>query len=217
MKIGTKSILFGAHAFFLHPWFLAWAWFKLYGFSEVEDPFVGRISLWSPLLWLAFFLHDLGYLGKPNMDGPEGELHPELAGRIMRRLAGSGWERFCLFHSRYLAKQSDQPYSLLCPADKLAIALEPRWLYLARVIATGEIKEYMKLAGSRNSESKYAGEPLTKYESAGYDLTTRRSWCMNMQEYCRSWAYEHRDGRQDTWTPKTNGSRIAIDDSGVYK
>jgi hypothetical protein len=26
----------------------------------------------QPALWIAFFVHDLGYLGKPNMDGPEG-------------------------------------------------------------------------------------------------------------------------------------------------
>jgi len=65
MKVGTKSVLFGAHCFFLHPWFVAAAWWKLYGF-----PFDLR-------LWVAFFCHDLGYLGKPNMDGPEGETHPE--------------------------------------------------------------------------------------------------------------------------------------------
>ena len=32
MKIGTKSLLFGAHQFVLHPLFLALAWWKLYGF-----------------------------------------------------------------------------------------------------------------------------------------------------------------------------------------
>ena len=53
MKIGTRSVLFGAHAFWLHPWFVAAAWWKLYGFP------------WDPRLWVAFFLHDLGYFGKP--------------------------------------------------------------------------------------------------------------------------------------------------------
>lgn len=74
MKIGTKSILFGAHQFLLHPVFVAWAWIQLYGFP------------WDPRIWIAFFVHDLGYLGKPNMDGAEGETHVELGARIMHFL-----------------------------------------------------------------------------------------------------------------------------------
>src|SRR5882757_8921986 len=71
VTIGTKSVLFGAHCFFLHPWFVAAGWCKLYGFP------------WDPRLWVAFFVHDLGYLGKPNMDGPEGESHPEFGAKVM--------------------------------------------------------------------------------------------------------------------------------------
>ena len=48
MKVGTKSVLFGAHAFWLHPFFVAVAWTRLYGFP------------WDPRLWVAFFVHDLG-------------------------------------------------------------------------------------------------------------------------------------------------------------
>lgn len=55
----------------LHPIFIAVAWIKLYGF-----PF-------DPRVWIAFFVHDLGYWGKRNMDGPEGETHVELGARIM--------------------------------------------------------------------------------------------------------------------------------------
>ena len=68
MKVGTKSVLFGAHQFLIHPPFVALAWWKLYGF-----PF-------DPRLWVAFYVHDIGYLGKPNMDGSEGESHVELGG-----------------------------------------------------------------------------------------------------------------------------------------
>jgi hypothetical protein len=32
MRIGTKCVLAGAHCFFLSPWFVALAWWKLYGF-----------------------------------------------------------------------------------------------------------------------------------------------------------------------------------------
>ena len=79
MKLGTKSVLFGVHCFFLHPWFVAVAWWKLYGFP------------WDPHLWVAFAVHDLGYLGKPNMDGMEGETHVELGARIMAFLFGNAW------------------------------------------------------------------------------------------------------------------------------
>ena len=77
MKTGTKSVLFGAHCFFLHPWFVAAAWTKLYGFP------------WDPRLWVAFFVHDLGYIGKAAMDDEDGETHPQFGARIMYRLFDS--------------------------------------------------------------------------------------------------------------------------------
>ena len=95
MTVGTKSVLYGAHCFFLHPWFVAAAWWKLYGFP------------WDPRLWVAFFVHDLGYLGKPNMDGPEGERHVELGAQIMS-VFGLEWANFSLYHSRFIAKRDKQ-------------------------------------------------------------------------------------------------------------
>ena len=74
MKTGTKSVLFGAHQIFLHPVFVTIAWIKLYGFP------------WDIRVWIAFFVHDLGYWGKPNMDGQEGERHPETGAKIMHWL-----------------------------------------------------------------------------------------------------------------------------------
>lgn len=71
MKVGTKSVLFGAHQFLIHPFWLFISWWKLYGFP------------WDPRLWVAFFVHDLGYYGKSNMDGEEGETHVELGAKIM--------------------------------------------------------------------------------------------------------------------------------------
>ena len=55
MRVGTKSVMFGVHSIFVHPFFVAWAWARLYGFP------------WDPRLWLAFLVHDVGYVGKPNM------------------------------------------------------------------------------------------------------------------------------------------------------
>lgn len=226
MKIGTKSVLFGAHCFFIHPWFVALAWWRLYGFPL------------DPRLWVAFFVHDLGYLGKPNMDGPEGEKHPVWAAKVMARLfdgvgreghprKGSSepeggwnilndegeprfwlgrWGTLCLFHSRFYAKYFRMPYSRLCVADKLAVALEPWWLYLPRVIASGEIKEYMEacrasaLGRDTLPGSKYSGEPQCTERNEVEGLSPRRAWHRVMTNYCRKWAFEHADGKADLWT-----------------
>lgn len=183
MHIGTKSLLFGAHAFYLHGFFVAWAWWKLYGFP------------WDPRLWAAFFIHDLGYFGKPNMDGPEGERHCEWAARLMGRFFGHPWHDFCLYHSRFYAKKDRKPFSRLCVADKLSIVLTPAWLYLPSTILTGEINEYMQLAEARTA----AGEP--KYASMQTYSDEKKQWYANVQEYLRRWVNEHKDEREDAWTP----------------
>lgn len=192
MTIGTKSVLFGAHQFLIHPWFVAAAWWRLYGFP------------WDPRLWVAFFVHDLGYIGKPNMEGPEGERHPLLGARIMSVLFDGKaarpderggvelgrWGFFVLFHSRYYAKRCNRPFSRLCVADKLALALTPAWLYLPCVWLTGEAREYMTRE-SRQASKHWTPEPASL-----------RRWHANCREWCRAWALEHRDGREDTWTPE---------------
>lgn len=133
MKVGTKSLLFGAHQFILHPLFLALAWWLLYGF-----PF-------DPRLWMAFIVHDWGYWGKPDMDGDAGQRHPELGGRMMARLFGQKWSDFCRLHSRYYARREGRDPSPLCAADKLVLLVTPRWIYLPLVRATGEVHEYLAL------------------------------------------------------------------------
>ncbi len=201
MKTGTKSVLFGAHCFFLHPWFVAAAWWKLYGFPL------------DPRLWFAFFVHDLGYIGKPNMDGPEGESHPEFAARIMGRLfdrdrfaIGDGaryrWHDFCLLHSRYYAKREGHAPSKLCFADKLSFALTPRWLYLLCVTATGEINEYLK-----NAQKADSGH----WKPTGYD---KKLWHKQLCEYLTKWVDEHKNGAPDTWT---DGKRNTVSASGVWQ
>lgn len=214
MNIGTRSILFGYHQFAIHPWFVAWAWWRLYSFP------------WDPRLWVTFFVHDLGYWGKPNMDGAEGEEHPYLGATIVGRLfdrkypsaahdfsRGSPccqcgekmdvqvgtcnlhancsayqykgkWFMFCLHHSRFLAKQHEDPVSRLCVADKLAIALTPAWLYLSLARLSGELEEYMRGQNARTP----AGD------------RSARVWFRDVQRYCKAWALEHVDGKRDTWT-----------------
>jgi hypothetical protein len=143
VKIGTRSLLFGAHQFLVHPLCLAVAWWRLYGF-----PRDGR-------LWVAFFVHDIGYWGLSNMDGPEGQRHPELGGRLMERWFGREWGEFTRFHSRHYAELEGRSVSRLCAADKLVILTTPRWIYLASVLLSGEHREY---------RAKYAA--FVKKESA---------------------------------------------------
>lgn len=206
MKIGTKSVLFGAHQFLIHPWFVAWGWWTLYGFPC------------DPRLWVAFFVHDLGYIGKPNMDGPEGEKHPELGARIMGELfdpvtkRGDRWYYFSLLHSRYYAKTLGLQPSRLCMADKLAIALTPAWLYLPMVRATGEIDEYMahakhRIVGNIN---------ITDEEKRRVVSSSQAEWYAGVRSYCRRWALAHRDGAVDTWTSDAR-NRATVNEAGVWK
>lgn len=133
MKLGTKSLLFGAHQFLIHPIFIGLAWWKLYG------------APLDPRLWVSFVVHDWGYWGLGDMDGDEGQRHPELGGRIMTALFGQAWGDFTRLHSRHYAALEGRAPSPLCAADKLVLIVTPRWLYLPLVRLTGEAAEYQAL------------------------------------------------------------------------
>ncbi len=183
MKIGTKSVLYGAHCFFIHPFAVAAGWTKLYGFPL------------DPRVWAGFFLHDIGYVGRSDMDGPEGERHPEVGARIMGRMFGNEWYYFTLYHSRYYAKGHGMPVSKLCFADKLAFTLTPRWLYLPMVRATGEINEYIERARTARQTDHW-----------DTNVETEEQWHDKLCEYMTEWVAIHKNGAEDTWT---NGNRNA--------
>lgn len=204
MKMGTKSLLFGAHCWFIHPWFVAWAWWKLYGFP------------WDPRLWVAFVIHDWGYWGKTAMDDEEGENHPEWAANVVHKLfdrfepyektdfgpgvyplqIGDGpwidthcdhfvfygnsyrWYRFIKYHSRFLSKRDNEEPSKLCYADKLAIALTPWWLYIPMVRLTGEIREY-------RSVDKHTYE--LPNDHASISLADDIKWFKALQKFMKEW------------------------------
>lgn len=213
MTIGTKSVIYGAHCFLIHPWFVALGWWKLYGFPC------------DPRLWVAFFVHDLGYIGKPNMDGEEGETHPRLGARIMAllfdwrdrtfRFSDGGpigsWGMFTLLHSRYYAKSLREQPSRLCMADKLAISLTPAWLYLPMVRATGEIQEYRA-----HAQHRLKGNEQVTPEERRRILGDEESWYAGVRAYCARWAYAHKDGAVDTWTSDSR-QRATLGDDGVWK
>lgn len=208
LPVGSRSVLWGAHCFFIHPIFVAIAWFKLYGWPD------------HLAIWVAFFVHDLGYWSKIRMDDADGERHVEWGAYILTFLFDSDpiyiqpgsdwivighgddawfcgpWGQFSLFHSRYYAKRHNKSYSRLCVADKLAIALEPWWLYLPRVWASGELHEYLSYARG-HVETNHGDAAGSDYAKAS---ATPRGWHKAMTDYCRKWAYAHRDGVEDTWT-----------------
>lgn len=169
MKVGTKSVLVGAHQFLLHPLFVAYSWYRLYGFP------------WDPRLWLAFFVHDIGYIGKPNMDGLEGEEHVLLGAKIMG-VFGKKWRDLSLYHSRFYAKRDNAEPSKLCYADKLAFTFTPAIIYVPMATWSTEIFEYM---------SPELREDGGKYEEVNRDTENPWCWCMTAQEYLCRWVYEN--------------------------
>jgi hypothetical protein len=178
MKVGTKSLLFGVHCWFLHPWAVAMAWIKLFGWP----------TDWR--IWLCFLVHDWGYWGCAEMDGLEGDQHPirgaKILSKTIRALGGSWdeadkWYEFCLYHSRFFAKQHGAPVSKLCYADKLSVAYTPAWIYIPVAALTGELWEYMTVSKSP-SYNPYV-------------------WHRRFQDYITEWVRVHKDGDgHDQWS-----------------
>jgi len=162
MRIGTRSILFGVHHFLIHPFFVIKAWRVVYH----------RWPNWMQLC--AIFTHDLGYWGSPNMDGEEGEQHPQKAANwwlTRGSYFGDCVAKEILGHSRFYAAQTGIGLSDLFRADKLSYALYPRWLYLLLGNLSGEIREYM----AHTREGKYR-----KHSRNG---TSQVSWLIEMQAH----------------------------------
>jgi hypothetical protein len=157
-----------------------------------------KIGTKSVLLWVMFFVHDLGYIGKPNMDGPEGETHPEFGARIMRRLFGEPWGEFVLTHSRYYAKALGKPVSALCAADKRVFMIEPAWLYIPRARASGELAEFIANGQKRAAKND---EPFTPQERADLASGDPWRWHRAVTVYMTRWLSATRGGKADTWTP----------------
>ncbi len=133
MKVGKKSLLFGVHQFIWHPITVLLAWRRLYGKPS-----------WKELVCI--IIHDWGYWFSPNMDGPEGERHPEFAAELARKWLGKEHFYLCLLHSRHYARSAGVQPSRLCWADKLSIKYEPWWFYLPRAWLSGELAEYRQVA-----------------------------------------------------------------------
>jgi hypothetical protein len=174
MRVGTKSVIFGVHAILVHPFFVAYAWSRLFGFP------------WDPRLWLAFLVHDVGYVGKVNMEGSEGQQHVVLGGRIMGWLCGPEWRDFVLGHSRHWAERVGKKYSKLCLADKLAFVLTPAWLYIPMARLSGELHEYMRVSGERQLGGRVSNFELSLLKSRNPQV-----WLEGLKLYTRRWIEQH--------------------------
>jgi hypothetical protein len=153
MFVGTKSLLFGVHQFLWHPITVFAAWYELYGMPNWKE-------------CVCIFIHDWGYWGCPNMDGLEGEKHPEFAATIAKNYLDT-WKNLylskpmswkyhdlCLYHSRHYARYHGVEPSMLCWADKLSIKYDPWWFYIARAKLSGELYEYLALHTSMGETFK---------------------------------------------------------------
>jgi hypothetical protein len=176
MQPGTRTLLFGSHQLLIHPVMVAYAWWKLYHELPVD-----------PRLLMTIVVHDWGLWGLPNIDGPEGDLHPALGGRIMDRF-GKCWGDMARGHSRYYSRHASIPLSKLCAADKLASGAWWPWLYVLLSSLSGEIEEYMRLTDRSNGESKYV---LYDPEYPQHD---RIAWYREVAAYLRTWAYKAAPG-----------------------
>lgn len=209
MTTGTKSVFYGAHCFFIHPWFVLWAYWRLFGFTL------------DPRIVVACLVHDIGYIGKHYMDDDEGQTHPILGARIMSWLFDWGgdkrWYNFTLLHSRWYAKRLKLPFSDLCVADKYAIVITPGWLYDILVRGTGEIEQYM---GNAEAIEVKPIKPVVDLDFSQYLKITglnrmkhgaltgdSRLWYDGLQIYMMQWVLEKED--------ILNGSVINLVDSRV--
>jgi hypothetical protein len=142
LPVGTKSLLFGVHQFLWHPLVVARAWRHLHGKWPTIDE------------WIAIIVHDWGYWGCRDMDGPCGIQHPAVGARIAhgvvffysrdKRRARKA-EHLVLGHSSGFIRlpQARGHISKLCAPDKFSICYEPWWWYSLRAKLTGELPEYV--------------------------------------------------------------------------
>ena len=137
MTTGTKSLLFGVHQFAWHPLTVWIAWVRLYR----------EIPGWRETI--SILIHDWGYWGAPEMDGPVGSDHPKLGARIAGQLFGPWYRDLCLYHSGDLSRRHGVEPSKLCWPDKFSMLYDPTPFYLFRARLSGELLEYRKRASDR--------------------------------------------------------------------
>lgn len=114
MKQGTVSVIIGCHSV-MHSLYVIKAWHRLY-------------KIW-PRPWetVCIMLHDIGHWGTNYLDNiKEKETHWVLGARMADKLYGTKGIELIAGHCLY----SKFPHSKLYKADKLAMAMLPKWWML---------------------------------------------------------------------------------------
>jgi hypothetical protein len=96
-----------------------------------------------------------------------------------------------------MANYDGQPYSKLCPADKLAVALTPTWLYLFCGALSKELPEFMKVT-------------YTAFEQGDLNVTAswanaarvgdHERWLAGLKAYLKAWAFSNAYPKENVWT-----------------
>ena len=166
MNVGTRSLLFGIHQFIWHPIVVWRAWKYLYGRPT-----------WKEIVCI--IIHDWGYWGKPNLDGPEGVTHPQLGMQLADKWLGVKYGQLCAGHSRSYVKKMKELgvpgywVSKLCWADKLSFCFEPRWFYIFRAKLSGE----WELVMQESIRSGFMTDEENVSPNEWYELMYR--YCLN--------------------------------------
>jgi hypothetical protein len=178
MRLGTRSIIFGVHHWLFHPLAVALA------FRRLE----ARWPTWREALCIA--VHDWGYWGCGDMDGPEGVQHPRLGGQIAAALLGLDWGEWTVRHSGTYAELFGAQPSELYAADKLSVFEVPEWLYLGLARLSGELAEYRARAAAYH-ERTGRGCPVDASD---------REWFSWLRRYVSRRVFRHLV-RDRVWTP----------------
>jgi len=187
MTRGTKSLLFGAHQFLLHPFMVTLAWWILFG----------RCPAWRELVCIA--IHDIGYLGCRTMDGDDGTEHPARGADLAGRWFGVQYHDLVAGHSRHYARVHGlKTLSPLFAADKLAVGLTPAFLYLPGAILSGEVSEY--IPGHRESRVRFGD---------GRTLGAKLRWFRWVQGVMKRQAFEYMTGQAGEVVRRTEDRRTA--------
>lgn len=157
MSLGTKTLLFGVHQIFIHPFLVTIAWIILYK------------SLPNLRELICIFIHDWGYWGKKDLKGADGDTHPELGAKIALFIFGEKYKQFILGHSTFYTCRNDIEVSKLMAPDKYWHCIVPYWVYALLSIPTGEMKHYR--------EMKHARQVCDDSES-------NKVWFLKLQKIC---------------------------------
>jgi hypothetical protein len=167
---------------------------------------------------VAFFVHDLGYFGKPNMDGEEGETHPYLGAKIMHFLF-DGYESIkpykysstdnysyrIEFHSKAFKKRKYYWYNFTLYHSRFLAkkhGVKPSQLCIADKLAIYYTPAWLYLP-----MVKFTGE-IKEYmkdtgRNSGGELkytSDPAKWFAKIQGWVKLWVEDHKNGEIDKKT-----------------